>query len=281
MANWDDMDASGDVEDRRGLSAPALFSGGGGIVALLLAFGLNYLGLNVSPDQVQQGINTVNELRAGQASQREQPAEFKGLDSYEVFAKRIVGSTNAVWRDIFAQNGKTYRTPTLVLFRDGTQSGCGVASSQVGPFFCPSDKKIYLDETFFDELHTRFGADTGQVTQAYVIAHEVGHNVQDQLGLFDNFNQNDQNASIEAELQADCYAGVWAFAEAKNGVFANGEINQAIDAAKAVGDDNIQSRTTGQVNQEQWTHGSSAERSAAFTKGYQTGKPEQCVNLRA
>lgn len=280
MANWDNMDASGDVEDRRGLSAPALFSGGGGIVALLLAFGLNYLGLNVSPDQVQQGINTVNELRAGQASQREQPAEFKGLDSYEVFTKRVVGSTNAVWSDVFAQNGKTYRTPTLVLFRDGTQSGCGIASSQVGPFFCPSDKKIYLDETFFDELHTRFGADTGQVTQAYVIAHEVGHNVQDQLGLFDNFNQNDQSASIEAELQADCYAGVWAFAEAKNGVFANGEINQAIDAAKAVGDDNIQSRTSGRVNQEQWTHGSSAERAAAFTKGYQSGKPEQCVDLQ-
>lgn len=280
MANWDNIDASGDVEDRRGLSGPALLTGGGGIVALLLAFGLNYLGLNVSPDQVQQGINTVNELRAGQATQKEQPAEFKGLDSYELFTKKILGSTNTVWTDIFQQNNKTYRTPKLVLFRSATQTGCGAASTQVGPFFCPSDKQIYLDETFFDELHTRFGADTGEVTQAYVIAHEVGHNVQDQLGLFDNFNQNDQAASIEAELQADCYAGVWAYAEAKNGVFANGEINQAIDAARAVGDDNIQQRTQGQVNQEQWTHGSSAQRVAAFTKGYQTGKPEQCVNLQ-
>ena len=281
MANWDNIDASGDVEDRRTVSTPAALAGGGGLVALVVALGLNYFGSNVTPDQVRQGIEVVQELRGSSAQQSDQPAEFKGVDSYELFAKKVVGSTNAVWADIFAQNNKTYRKPTLVLYRSQTQSGCGIASASVGPFFCPGDKKIYLDETFFDELHKQFGADTGQVTQAYVIAHEVGHNVQDQLGAFDNFNQNDQKVSIETELQADCYAGVWAYAEAKNGVFANGEINQAVDAARAVGDDNIQERTSGRVSPDQWTHGSSAERAAAFTKGYTSGKPGSCVDLQA
>lgn len=279
MANWDSIGSSGDVEDRRGLTPTALFAGGGGLVALLITLGLNFLGLNVPQSTVEEVLNTVSSLQAGQASQNEQPAEFKGEDSYEVFTKKVLGSTNDVWDGIFAKNNLTYQHPKLVLFRSATQSGCGLASSQVGPFFCPTDGMIYLDETFFDELKTRYGADTGDVAQAYVIAHEVGHNVQNQLGAFTDGSLT-QSQSIELELQADCYAGVWAYAEAKNGVFENGEIEEALNAASAVGDDHIQSVTEGQVNPETWTHGSSTERVNAFKTGYSTGQPSKCVNLQ-
>ena len=280
MANWDSIGGSGDVEDRRGLTPTALFAGGGGLVALLITIGLNFLGLNIPQSTVEEVLNTVSSLQGTQASQSEQPAEFKGEDSYEVFTKKVLGSTNIVWDGIFAKNNLTYQHPKLVLFRDATRSGCGVATTQVGPHFCPNDATIYLDETFFDELKTRFGANTGDVAQAYVIAHEVGHNVQNQLGAF-NSNSLSQSQSIELELQADCYAGVWAYAEAKNGVFENGEIDEALSAAAAVGDDHIQSVTEGQVNPETWTHGSSVERVDAFKTGYTTGEPDKCVNLQS
>ena len=163
-----------------------------------------------------------------------------------------------------------------MLFRGATRSQCGVASSQVGPHYCPIDQTIYLDETFFDELRQRFGGSSGEVAQAYVIAHEVGHHVQNQLGVLAE-NQNSQKGSIAIELQADCYAGVWAYSQARNGVFENGEIQQAMSAAEAVGDDNIQEKTEGRVTPENWTHGSSEQRVNAFTAGYETGNPGQCT----
>lgn len=276
MANWDDITSVGDVEDRRGLSPALAFTGGGGIVVLLLTLGLNYLGLNVSPDTVS---TVVNSLGSAQADTKAQPTEFQGQDSYEVFVSKALGSTNDIWTGVFSKNGLTYQKPHMVLFRNSTNSACGIASSSIGPFYCPSDQTIYLDETFFDELRDQFGGNTGDVAQAYVIAHEVGHHVQNQLGLFDSQDQNSQYGAIETELQADCYAGVWAYAENKNGLFTNGEINQATSAASAVGDDNIQQRTTGSVSPESWTHGSSAQRVAAFNKGYTTGQPSKCVNL--
>ncbi len=276
MAKWDNITSVGDVEDRRGLTPALAFTGGGGLVVLLLTLGLNYLGLNVSPDTVSTVINSLGSTKADTKSQ---PVEFQGQDDYEVFVSKVLGSTGEMWSGVFIKNGLTYQKPRLVLFRELTNSGCGVASSAVGPFYCPNDQAIYLDETFFDELRTRFGGNTGDVAQAYVIAHEVGHHVQYQLGLFDSQDPNSQYGSIETELQADCYAGVWAYAENKNGMFANGEINQATSAASAVGDDNIQQKTTGRVSPESWTHGSSAQRVAAFNKGYVTGQPSQCVNL--
>lgn len=279
MANWDMIGSSGDVEDRRGLGGPALFAGGGGLIALLLTIGLNFLGLNIPQSTVEDVLNSVSSLQSSQASQRDQPAEFKGEDSYEVFTKKVLGSTNDVWDKIFAEKQLTYKHPRLVLFRNATQSGCGIATTQVGPHYCPNDQTIYLDETFFDELKTRFGADTGDVAQAYVIAHEVGHNVQDQLGVFNSSSQS-QSDSIEIELQADCFAGVWAYAEAKNGVFQGNEVDEALSAASAVGDDHIQAVTEGQVNPETWTHGSSTERVGAFRTGYTTGQPGKCVNLQ-
>lgn len=278
MANWDSIDATGDVEDRRGTSSVVGLAGMGGLIALLLTLGLNLLGLNVSQLTVHEVLNSVQSLKGG-AEQTDQPAEFKGDDDYEVFTKKVLGSTNTVWDSVFTRNNLTYTHPKLVLFRQATQSGCGVAEAQVGPHFCPEDGTIYLDETFFDELHTRFGSDTGQVAQAYVIAHEVGHNVQNQLGVFNTSSAQTQGGMIELELQADCYAGIWAYAEAKNGLFVGDEINQALNAAAAVGDDHIQKVETGSVQPETWTHGSSAQRVAAFKLGLTTGKPGQCVNL--
>lgn len=276
MANWDQITSSGDVEDRRGMGGTALLAGGGGLIAILVTIGLNFLGLNVSPATVQEVLNSVSSLQGGQVSQSDQPAEFKGDDSYEVFTKKVLGSTNDVWTQVFEQNSRSYTAPKLVLFRSATQSACGIAASEVGPHFCPNDDTIYLDETFFDELHSRFGADTGQVAQAYVIAHEVGHNVQKQLGAFDSSAASTQEGSIALELQADCYAGVWAYTQAKNGVIQQGEISQALSAAAAVGDDRIQQATQGRVTPENWTHGSSEQRVNAFNAGFTTGQPGRC-----
>ncbi|AGL62017.1 conserved protein of unknown function [Candidatus Saccharimonas aalborgensis] len=280
MARWDEIVSTGDVEDRRGVSSGLLLGGGGGLVALLLTLGLNYMGLNVSQSTVESAIGTVQTMRAGQAKQTTQPEQFRGNDSYEVFTRKVLGSTNDVWSGLFSQNNSTYKKPRLVLFRQATQSGCGIATTDMGPHFCPQDQTIYLDETFFDELRTRFGADTGDVAQAYVIAHEVGHNVQSQLGVFNTKASKTRSGSIDVELQADCYAGIWAYSQAKNGIFENGEIDQAISAASAVGDDHIQKVEGVQINPETWTHGSSTERVNAFKKGYTSGQPSQCTNLQ-
>ena len=280
MARWDEIVSTGDVEDRRGVSSGLLLGGGGGLVALLLTLGLNYMGLNVSQSTVESAISTVQTMRAGQAKQTTQPEQFRGNDSYEVFTRKVLGSTNDVWSGLFSQNNSTYKKPRLVLFRQATQSGCGIATTDMGPHFCPQDQTIYLDETFFDELRMRFGADTGDVAQAYVIAHEVGHNVQSQLGVFNTKASKTRSGSIDVELQADCYAGIWAYSQAKNGIFENGEIDQAISAASAVGDDHIQKVEGVQINPETWTHGSSTERVNAFKKGYTSGQPSQCTNLQ-
>ena len=280
MADWDQISTEGNVEDRRGTAPVVAFAGAGGIVALLLTLGLNYLGLNVPQSTVEDVLSTVQSLNAGPASSTEQSPEFKGDDSYEVFTRKVLGSTNDVWSGLFSQNNSTYKKPRLVLFRQATQSGCGIATTDMGPHFCPQDQTIYLDETFFDELRTRFGADTGDVAQAYVIAHEVGHNVQSQLGVFNTKASKTRSGSIDVELQADCYAGIWAYSQAKNGIFENGEIDQAISAASAVGDDHIQKVEGVQINPETWTHGSSTERVNAFKKGYTSGQPSQCTNLQ-
>lgn len=276
MANWDLLNNRGDVEDRRGMTPALAFTSGGGIVVLLLTLGLNYLGINVSPDTVSGVLDSFGTTKV---DQQVQPAEFKGEDSYEVFASKVLGSSNDVWSQVFAYNDTRYQKPKLVLFRQATQTGCGLASSAVGPFYCPSDATIYLDETFFEELKTRFGGSAGQVAQAYVIAHEVGHHVQSQEGLFRQPGSQTRHGSIKTELQADCYAGVWAYAINDAGVFSGGDIEQALSAAAAVGDDNIQSKTEGRVTPETWTHGSSEQRVSAFNTGFSTGQPGMCADI--
>ncbi len=205
------------------------------------------------------------------------PDQFEGEDDYEVFASTVLGSANDMWKELFAQSNSTYQEPTLVLFRQATASSCGTATSAVGPHYCPTDQTVYLDETFFDELQARFGAEGGDVAEAYVIAHEVGHHAQNLLGILEEVQSaRDNEASIRAELQADCFAGLWAYSIRDLGVFGPGEIREAMDAAAAVGDDRIQERITGQVNPESWTHGSSEQRVAWFNRGFETGNLSAC-----
>lgn len=268
MALWDKLSSRGRVEDRRSFS-PTL----GGLsltgVALLVAANL-LLGGEVDVGQV---LGELQQLQLDTQQQTTSP-EFEGEDSYEVFASTVLGSNNDLWRSIFSKNNKTYVEPTLVLFRTATRSACGVATSQVGPHYCPLDKTIYVDETFFEELQNRFGANGGDVAEAYVIAHEVGHHIQNELGILDQAHKGDD--SVKVELQADCFAGMWANSIKDKGVFQPGEISEAMDAAAAVGDDRIQEKVTGQINPETWTHGSSDQRVSWFTRGFENGTLSSC-----
>jgi hypothetical protein len=188
-----------------------------------------------------------------------------------------VNSIQLYWDDEFSQRGSTYRPAKTVIFTGSVQAGCGLASSAMGPFYCPEDEKVYLDITFFQELQHRFGARGGPFAEAYVVAHEYGHHLQNQLGIL---GQSQTRAgSIQVELMADCLAGVWAHHAAGTGILEQptpDEIAQALDAAAAVGDDRIQRETQGHVAPEQWTHGSSAQRQQWFNTGYQTGDLDRC-----
>lgn len=270
MAFWDRLSSRGNVEDRRSFAPAAV----GGLsltgVALMLLF--NYLAGGDVTDVLTQLPN----LQV-QEQQYVDTSAFEGEDSYEVFASTVLGSNNDMWQSIFQRNNQEYIPPKLVLFRTGTESGCGGASSQVGPHYCPTDSTIYLDETFFDELKNRFGASGGDVAEAYVISHEVGHHVQNLIGNLETVHRTGLNdASIALELQADCFAGLWAHSIKDLGVLEVGEIREAIDAAAAVGDDRIQKTATGYVNPETWTHGSSEQRVSWFNKGYEQGAVSAC-----
>ena len=193
----------------------------------------------------------------------------------------IVDSIQTYWASTFSASGRDYPETKLVLFEGGTQSACGPASAATGPFYCPADQKVYLDLGFFDELKSRFGAKGGDFAMAYVVAHEFGHHVQTALGISDQVQQMAQqdpsrrnDLSVRQELQADCLAGVWAHSDQSE--LEPGDIDEALSAASAVGDDRIQQSTTGQVNPETWTHGSAEQRVAWFSRGYRSGNPDDC-----
>jgi uncharacterized protein len=268
MADWGKIGSRGDVEDRRGMAPVAL----GGLsltgVALVVIFNLLTGG---SPTDILRQLENIPIQQQSNVNK----AEFEGEDNYEVFASTVLGSNNDMWSNVFSKMNKTYTPPKLVLFRTATQSACGGADSQVGPHYCPPDKTIYLDETFFDELKTRFGAKGGDVAEAYVIAHEVGHHAQNELGIMDKVG-NDNDSSVRLELQADCFGGLWANSIKDLGVFEQNELNEARDAAAAVGDDRIQKASTGRVNPESWTHGSSEQRMRWFNTGYEKGDLSAC-----
>lgn len=275
MANWGRILSRGNVEDRRSLSPVA--AGGLGITGLAIYLLMTYL----SGGQIDV-IDVANQLENAQVEQNRTlgASDFEGEDEYELFASKVLGSNNDMWFSLMNQSGKRYSPPKLVLFRQATQSSCGTATSSVGPHYCPLDQTIYLDETFFDELKTRFGAKGGDVAEAYVIAHEVGHHAQHIFGILEE-SQNvaeseQQKTAIAVELQADCFAGLWANSIKDLQVFEPGEIQEAMDAASAVGDDRIQEKVTGYINPESWTHGSSEQRVAAFNRGYESGNLEDC-----
>ena len=276
MARWNRLGTRGDVQDRRGTG---LAIGGLGGVGLIIALVVSLLGGGSGLDDI------LGQLEARAPQTGAQPEEFQGQDDYEVFASTVLGSTDETWTAIFQESNLTYVLPTLVLFRGSTNSACGGANSAVGPHYCPLDETIYLDETFFDALVSRLGAEGGDVAEAYVIAHEVGHHVQKRLEIMSEVQTAQQQAasqeeanelSVKLELQADCFAGVWANSIRDAGVFLPGEINEAIDAAEAVGDDRIQEAVQGQVNPESWTHGSAEQRADWFTTGFETGDPSAC-----
>lgn len=270
MANWDKISSKGNVEDRRGMSRASI--GGASVTGILLLMGVTYL-MGGNPLDVLQQID-INQITA--PTEQMATTEFDGNDSYEQFVSNVLGSTNDYWSAALPKNGATYIEPKLVLFRDFTTSGCSGASSAVGPHYCPADSTIYLDETFFEELTGRLGAKGGDVAEAYVIAHEVGHHVQNILGTIED-GQRSNKDSVSTELQADCYAGLWASSLKGKGIFETNEITEAMGAAAAVGDDSIQTETEGEVHPESWTHGSSEQRVSAFTTGYESGDFSKCT----
>ncbi len=272
MAKWGKISSRGNVQDRRG----SKLAFGGGVSAVVVIITILF---NIATGG-QVNVSDLLSLVPAESQNSLTSKDFEGADQYEVFASTVLGSTDDYWKKQFTISGQTYKEPSLVLFRSATQSGCGLASSDVGPHYCPADQTIYIDETFFVELQQRFQAKGGDVAEAYVIAHEVGHHVQSQLGALVKAQQSGtQSSAIAVELQADCYAGAWANSISNLGIFESNEINEAIDAAAAVGDDRIQQSVNGQVSPETWTHGSSADRVKWFTAGYKSDTPKVCEEV--
>ncbi len=275
---WRTGRKSDNIEDRRSSGISSTAAGGiGGLGILLLLIISMFLG--VDPGQFIQGIDST-----GGASQQSQMSPEEQNQSAE-FVSLVLGDTEATWSDIFADElGRTYIEPKLVLFTGSVQSACGQASSQVGPFYCPSDQKVYLDLEFLSELQDRLGA-TGDFAQAYVISHEIGHHVQTLTGTLqyvDTMNkrvsQKEANElSVALELQADCYAGVWANrASQQDLILEPGDVEEGLNAASAVGDDRLQKQSQGYVVPDSFTHGTSEQRVASFRKGLESGEMDAC-----
>ncbi len=272
---------SGNVEDRRGFGIPGggkTIGGGCGtliIIILALVFG-------VDPGQLLSGGGggPAEPPPASRPGQPGQPSQ----DEEATFVRKVLATTEDVWQDVFRRNGSTYREPTLQLFRGLASSACGRADASVGPFYCPGDEKVYIDLSFYEELRSRFRA-PGDFAQAYVIAHEVGHHVQNLLGTSDKVTALQQRArsqaqanelSVRLELQADCYAGVWGFYTKQQGLLDEGDLDEALNAASAIGDDRLQRQAQGRVVPDSFTHGTSEQRMRWFRAGFDSGDLRRC-----
>jgi len=304
-----DGDESSNIEDRRGEGGGfgggfggggfggglggvpmggGLFKGGFGLIAIVvigMILGVNPLSLLGGMD-----VGTTHVAPPGQTRSASRPSA--NADPETQFVARVLKSTEDVWGDLFQQMGRQYRQPRLVLFRNATQTACGMGQAAMGPFYCPPDQRVYIDLSFFDELASRFRA-PGQFPQAYVIPHEIGHHVQNLLGISGKVEQmrqsmskRDANAmSVRVELQADCFAGVWAYhadrARGGTATIGEGDVDQALAAATAIGDDRLQRQSQGRVVPDSFTHGSSAQRVRWFRTGLQTGDVRRCDTFRA
>jgi len=271
-----DGQESENVEDRRGARPGPMLMGGGGLAMIVIIIVVKLLGGNPQP--------LINQMQK-QAQQQQQQggapdAEFQSTPEEEEmvrFVKRVLGSTEQVWTQLFRDGGEQYQLPKLVLFREQVQSACGGASAAMGPFYCPGDAKVYLDLAFYDEMRDKFEAD-GDFAQAYVIAHEIGHHVQNLLGISDRVHaaqgRPDYNQqSVRLELQADFLAGVWAHhANKKSHMLEEGDVEEAMNAARQIGDDRLQKRSQGRVVPDSFTHGTSEQRMRWFMKGLKSGK---------
>ena len=298
---WGDFRQSENIEDRSGGGGGSFGGGGirlglGGMIIAVIAsliLGINplqFLGMLAGDDTGSMPAPSPSSRSAppGYGPQSSSPSSQPSSAAQPMSDERkmiggILGDTEDVWTAVFRTMNRQYTPPTLVLFSGATRSACGRASTAVGPFYCPGDRKLYLDTAFFHDLAQRFGA-PGDFAQAYVIAHEVGHHVQNLLGTMDQFDarsrnlgERDRNAlSVRLELQADCYAGVWGFYAAKRNLLDPGDIDDGLRAAAAVGDDRIQKQMQGTVVPESFTHGSAAQRTTWFKRGYDSGDLRNC-----
>lgn len=279
---WEDQERSDNVEDRRGMTASRGVVGGGigTIVIVLLAL---YFG--VDPSTILQTVP-----QGGPSSLTEQQSQqYRGGDRKADFVSVVLADTEKTWHGLFRQYGRTYEEPKLVLFSGAVQSACGFAQAAMGPFYCPGDRKVYLDLSFFEDMTTRFHA-SGDFAQAYVIAHEVGHHVQNLLGIAEKVQtamqrstQREANRlSVRMELQADCLAGVWGYnADRSRGLLESGDLEEALGAASAIGDDRIMRQTRGTVVPDAFTHGTSKQRVTWFRRGFESGDINQCNTFDA
>ena len=274
---WEGGRRGGNIEDRRGMGPVGL--AGGGIGALVLA-AIGYFVFGIDPSTTQQITSQLGGVGAEQHGKEGTPQDQAGL-----FVDVIGANIDDVWRSRL----EGYRPPTVVLYEQGTQTGCGMGQSAMGPFYCPADQKVYLDLGFWQEMETQLGASGADFARAYVIAHEYGHHIQTLTGTSDQVRQAQQRAggqaeanrySVALELQADCYAGVWAAnaSTASNGQVSltAGDLEEGLKTASAIGDDTLQRRSGGRVSPESFTHGSSADRVAWLRRGYESGDPRVC-----
>jgi predicted metalloprotease len=272
---WEGRRESQNVEDRRGMRFGR--AGGIGLGTIVLALVAAYFGMD--PSVVLQGVQP-SEQQGEQGPYQESPEEAQQRQ----FVLVVLADTEDAWGALFAAAGRTYEQPSLVLFSGAAQSACGFAQAAVGPFYCPGDRKVYIDLSFYQDLQKRFGA-PGDFAQAYVVAHEVGHHVQTLLGISERNMAARQNASaaeanalsVRQELQADCFAGIWAHnADRSRQLLEAGDIEEGLNAAAAIGDDRLQKQSQGYVSPESFTHGSSEQRVRWFKRGFEAGNIESC-----